>query len=151
MKIISKNNIISVLLASGCGIITGHLFLSLYGVVSSYLADIRAIEWIKVFPKSIHPLSFWLYCFIFEIIVIGIIIIIVGCIIGAFFKINKILASITSFICFELTKAFYHYRLWNEFSLVNTPIIYYLLISVIAVCLFWFSFYLGGVIRKKER
>jgi hypothetical protein len=151
MKIISKDNIISVLLATACGIITADLFLRLYGIITASLPGISAIEWIKVIPKSFHSIAFWVHFFIVEIIVLGIIIIIMGCIIGAFLKINKIIASIIAFLCFELSKIFIYYRITDEFLFINLPIIYFLLISAIAFCLFWFSFYLGGIVRKKIR
>ena len=152
MNIISKNNIVSALLASICGIITGHLFLMLYGVVFSYLVEIKAIEWTKNLPNSFNFISYWLYNFIVDSLVLAIVIIIVGCIIGAFVKINRIIASVISFVCFELTIAFLNFKVANEFSLfIFSPISYHLLLSAIAICLFWGSFYLGGYVRNKIR
>ena len=144
---------ISALLASACGIITADLFLRLYGIVFVYIANPIAVELVKGFPKcfcgtaSCHA-YWWLNNFIFETLVLAITIIIIGCIIGAFLKIDKIFASIIAFICFELTKAFMIYKVLSDFS-VFSPIIHYLLISAVAFCLFWYSFHLGGIIRKK--
>ena len=151
MTLKSNNKVLSALLACLCGVISGNLFLRLYGIVFAYLVDVRAIEWIKVFPKSIHSIAYWIHSFIFEILVLAIIILITGCIVGAFLKIEKLKASILSFVCFFLTKSYYHYIVWNKFSLLDSPVIYFLVISVITIFMFWYSFYLGGLLRNRIR
>jgi hypothetical protein len=149
MTIITKNNIISALLASACGIITADLFFRLYGIVIVYIGNPIIVKVLKYFCGTAYGRAYWwLHYFIFETLVLVITIIIIGCIIGAFLKIDKIIASIIAFICFELTKAFMIYKVLSDFS-VFSPIIHYLLISAVAFCLFWYSFYLGGIVRKK--
>jgi len=123
--------------------------LRLYGIVLACLTDINAIAWIRVFPESFRGAVYWLYFFIFEVIVLAIVIFITGCIIGVFLKIEKLKATIISFTCYLLTKAFYHYQVWDEFSLINSPIIDFILISLITFLFFWYSFYLGGILRKR--
>lgn len=144
-----KNNILSVLLAIFCGFIAGNLFLRFYGIIVSYLTDINAIVLIKIFPVSIRGNAYSLYCFIFEVIALAIVIFFTGCTFGAFLKIGRFKATIISFTCYQLTKAFHHYQVWNEFSLTNSLIIYFLIISVITFLFFWCSFYLGEILLKR--
>ena len=151
MTLLSKNKIFSIFLTILCGFVSGDLFLRLYGIVFAYLADIRAIGWIRIFPKSIRSIAYWLHFFIVEVFVLAIVIIIIGCIVGAFLKIEKLKASIISFICFLLTKSFYHYKVWNEFSFMNSPLIYFLVVSIITFLMFWYSFCLGGFLRSRIR
>ncbi len=149
MKTESKNRIVSVLLAIICGFISGNLFLRLYGIVFAYLNDLNAFLWIKELPKSFRSTAYWLHCFIFEVLVLTIVIFIIGCIIGTFLKIEKLKATMISFISYLFTKAFYHSQVWNEFTFISSPIIYFFIISIITFLLFWCSFHLGGILRKR--
>jgi hypothetical protein len=151
MKTVSNNTVLSVLLACLCGVISGSLFLRLYGVVFAYLTQIKAVEWINVVPKNIRGIAYRMHLFIIEILVLAIIILITGSIIGAFLKMDKFKASIVSILIFWATQSFYHYMVWNEFSLLNSPAIYSLVIFVITFLMFWYSFYLGELVRNRIR
>jgi hypothetical protein len=145
----SHKSILSILLVIIFGAIASDLYLRLYGIIAGYSADIKAIEWIKIFPRGLQQITaYWIYLFILEALVLAIVIIPIGFVVGIFLKINKIIASVISFAFFFFTKWFYYY---NGSFPITSPLIYFLLISVFTIFIFWYSFYLGSRFHNRKR
>jgi hypothetical protein len=151
MSEIIKNKTLQYLLAGVCGVIVGVLFLSLYGVVFGYLADIQAIGWIKILPQRMQRNAYWVHTFFFESLILAFLTIFLGGLVGTILKIDRFKASTVAFSAFLLTKIFYHFLVFNQFSVSDSPITYFVAISLMSWFLFWFSFSLSGRITRKRR
>ena len=148
MTTVSNKSILSLSLAIIFGIIACDLYLRLYGIISAYSADIRAIECIKIFPRGFQQITaYWVHFFIFEMLVLAIVIIPIGFVVGIFLKINRIIASIISFTFFLFTKWFYY----SGYFPITSPLIYFLLISIMTICIFWYSFHVGSLYHKRKQ
>lgn len=150
MKTESKNGIVSVILAIICGFISCNLYLRLVGIVFVYFINNNANSWIKELPKSFRSEAFLLYSFFLEVFTLTIVILFIGCIIGVFLKIEKLKATIISFVSYLFAKFFYHYKVFNDFSLIDNSAIGFFIILIITFLLFWCSFYLGGILRSRS-
>ena len=151
MSEIIKNKPIQYLLSGCCGLIVGVLFLSLYGVAFGYLADIQAIGWIKLLPESMQRNAYWVHIFFFETLILAFLTILPGGLVGTLLTIDRFIASIIAFSIFLLTKIFYHFLVFHEFSVFDSPIVYFIAVSLMSCFLFWFSFSLSGLLPRKHR
>lgn len=147
----SMTNKLKLLIPCICGVIIANLFLRLYGITSAYLVDAKVISWVNYMPKYLRSFSFWAHNFFFETLVFSILSIIICGIVGFYLKINYKLATIITFIFFLFTKSLYIYYVLGDFSLVYSPIIYFVLISITSFFILWYCFHIGGKFKQRWR
>ena len=143
--------LLSFMMAGLCGAVVADLFLRLYGIVIACLTKFGAMAWINFLPKNIRVFGFYFHSFFFEALTMAIVVAIIGGIFGVFLRIDFKVASVVSFSGFFITKCLYGYRFFGDFSFLNSPLIYLVLMSVVSILFFWGSFLIGGHFVKKAR